>query len=356
MIVNIARARQLIDRAIQTFSLNLQGCTVLTEAATGAFALTPLIAALAGVDTVLALTRDSRYGTAAAAEAAVRKLAKAWNVESKIDVLFSREEGRIGSADIITNLGFVRPLDAVFLACLKPTAVIPLMCETWEWRKADLDLAECRRRRIPVLGTNEYHDDLQTFGYIGYLAVKLLLEAGIEVFRSQVIVLGHGEFAEHAVTTLKATGVEVDLLSPDSYRGRLIPQVREQIRRADAMVVVEHHARDLLIGPGGMIEAGELAALNPALTILHICGDVDQSTLQAAGLVCHPEKVAPAGYMSVTTAYLGPKPLVDLHAAGLKVGEVLWRARMQGLHGRDAERRAAASCSLARAFADNVVT
>lgn|GEM_PF-5393232 len=51
--------------SIRVFSLDLGKFIVLTEAASGFYALTPLIAALAGAKAVLALTRDSRYGSAA---------------------------------------------------------------------------------------------------------------------------------------------------------------------------------------------------------------------------------------------------------------------------------------------------
>ena len=35
--------------------------------------------------------------------------------------------------------------------------------------------------------------------------------------------------------------------------------------------------------------------------------------------------------MSVTTDYVGPKPVIDLHTAGLKVGEMMVRQRQTGV-------------------------
>lgn len=61
------RVGRLMKAAIETFELDLAGLTVLTEAATGYCALTPVLAAVAGADRVLALARDSRHGTAAEA-------------------------------------------------------------------------------------------------------------------------------------------------------------------------------------------------------------------------------------------------------------------------------------------------
>ena len=96
-------------------------------------------------------------------------MASRWKIFDRLVLLGSRNDERIGSADIVTNLGFVRPINGEFLRRLKPTAVIPLMFETWEYRHADLDLSECRRLGIAVLGTNEHHPDLKILENIGKL-------------------------------------------------------------------------------------------------------------------------------------------------------------------------------------------
>jgi hypothetical protein len=38
--------------------------------------------------------------------------------------------------------------------------------------------------------------------------------------------------------------------------------------------------------------------------------------------------------MAMTLAALGPKPVVELHTAGLKVGEIVWRDGQGGSHTR----------------------
>src|SRR6266542_2647147 len=111
---NETRCRRLVEEAISNLKLNLSELTILTEAATGYYILTPMIASLAGAERVYALTRDSRFGSATAVATQTAALAEHWGVRDRIDVLFSREDVRIESADIVTNLGFVRPLDASF--------------------------------------------------------------------------------------------------------------------------------------------------------------------------------------------------------------------------------------------------
>ena len=50
--MNIKRIEKLIPDAIDTYDLDLSGLTVFTEAASGNYVVTPLIAALAGSDRV----------------------------------------------------------------------------------------------------------------------------------------------------------------------------------------------------------------------------------------------------------------------------------------------------------------
>jgi hypothetical protein len=202
----LPRVIRLIDRIIELLGIDLRGSTVLTEAASGYYALTPLIAARAGAERVFALGRDTRYGTFCDISKQIQELAEATNLSGRIEFLSDRKDSRVGDADIVTNLGMVRPLDASLLAKLKPGAVIPLMWETWEFRPEDLDLTECLKLNIPVLGTNEHHPDLQIFPYVAQTAVKLLHEAGYEIFRSRIALVGHGEFASLSKSLLEQMG------------------------------------------------------------------------------------------------------------------------------------------------------
>jgi hypothetical protein len=321
----------LIESAIADFELNLRSLVILTEAATGHYALTPVIAAMAGADRVYTLTRDSRFGTSKQALSEVCAAARAFGVEDRITPL-TRDDERVADADVITNLGFVRPIDAPFIARLKKTAAVPLMWETWEFRESDLDLRACRARGIPVLGTDEHHPRLRTFDYLGEVAAKLLLELGIEIERCSVIVLGDGEFGDIVERALAALGATVRRVKPN--------EVLEAVRDADTLVVAEHENRETLV------DAGALSEANPSLAVAHICGGVERN----AKLCCAPDVFAAPGSMSVTTDYIGPKPLIDLHTAGLRVGELLTRARQRGLDARAAELAVLDTCPFAQDF------
>jgi hypothetical protein len=328
--MNAGRVKRLIDSAIADFELDLTSMVVLTEGATGYYALTPVIAALAGADRVQTLSRDSRFGTAENAIREVAEIAREFGMADRIKAV-DRNDASIADADIVTNLGFVRPIDRPMLDRLKPTATISLMWETWEFRAQDLDLPRCRELGIPVLGTNEHHPRLRTFDYVGAIAVKLLLALEIEVVQSSVIVLGEGEFAEIVARMLKAMGASV--------RRVAAAEVIDAVRDADALVVVEHENRAMLV------DARAVADANPSLAVAHICGGIEPQPLIGA-----PDVFAAPGSMSVATDYVGPKPLIDLHTAGLHVGELLARARRDGLPAREAELSVLAKCAFAQDF------
>lgn len=209
------RMTRLIREAISALALDLKGLCLLTEAASGAYAATPLIAALAGAERVFCFTRDSRYSCAEQVIRDTVDWAFALGVAGKIEIYTERRIEAIESADILTNMGFVRPIDREMIAHLKPTAVVPLMWETWELREEDLNLSACWNRRIPVLGTNEKAAGLETFRHVGLIALKLALNLEIEVFRSRILVYSSGEFAESIIRVLKDNGAEVFLVGED---------------------------------------------------------------------------------------------------------------------------------------------
>jgi hypothetical protein len=54
------RLARLVDEAVARCALDLNGAVVVTEAATGSYAVTPVLAARAGASKVYALTRSTR--------------------------------------------------------------------------------------------------------------------------------------------------------------------------------------------------------------------------------------------------------------------------------------------------------
>ncbi|BBH68038.1 hypothetical protein ACTI_47230 [Actinoplanes sp. OR16] len=309
------RLLRLMRRSVAETRLDLSGRVVLTEAATGPYAVTPVLAALAGAE-VVALTRPTRYGSVEEVTAQVMALAEAAGVAGRITVTTERRPEDIARADVVTNSGHVRPIDEAMVALMKPTAVVPLMFEAWEAEagRSDLDIPALRKHGVEVAGTNERHPDVDVFSYLGLMAVKQLLDAGIPAYRSRIAVLCDNPFSDFIVRGLTGAGAEVtagdsldELLTADQPEALLVA-----VRPTGASVLTAD-------------ELDALAARWPDTLVAQYWGDLDRDGLAARGVRVWPENAPGAGHMGVLPSAVGPDPIVRLQAGGLKVAEVLLR-------------------------------
>ena len=132
------------------------------------------------------LTKSSRYGTIEQVKTLTQQLADIAGVSGRIEFITEKTQDIVAQADIITNSGHVRPINTEMIGWMKPTAVIGLMYEAWEFRPEDVDLIACRLKDIQVAGVNERHPAVDVFSFLGIMAVKLLLDAGIAVYTSHI--------------------------------------------------------------------------------------------------------------------------------------------------------------------------
>ena len=338
--------RALPAQLIRHFGVDLSGLTVHTEAASGSYLLTPIIAALAGAQKVFAQTRDSRFAAATAVRDETMRAAVAFGVAERIEICVGRCDEGLAQSDIVTNSGFVRPLDGDLLAKLKPTAVIPLMWETWEFRPSDLDLDACKARGTLVLGTKEQEPPCDLRFFTGLFALKLLFELGFD--GGKVLLLGNSPLPAGAIADqMRRAGIDLTWVSAESDGDLRYEQLLEHFSghglEYDVMVVAEHRLHRRLLGDGGFLSFGKILDINPDLRIGIISGNLDVPELKASGLRYFPDEISPVGSLSYQPYHMGPRPVLTLYTAGLKVGEAMARARLRGLTPQDAAREALAS-------------
>ncbi|MFW5469149.1 hypothetical protein ACOCJ4_03795 [Knoellia sp. CPCC 206435] len=303
----------LMQGVIARLGLDLRGRTVLTEAATGAYAVTPVLAALAGAQ-VWALGNASPHASASEVAAATLQLARSAGVVHRVDIVRDTSPDLLSRVDIVTNSGQVRPIDAAMISALRPSCVVPLMYESWEYRSSDLDLEACRDRGMLVAGTNERHPDVDVFSFLGPLALHHLHSAGLAVRGCRIIVLSDNEFAPFILAGLECCGADVVLAR------RLTPEVLDPV--PDAVVVaMTPRAQPVLTSA----EARMLAEGAPGTVIAQFWGDIDRARLSQLQVPIWPPRAPAAGHMAVLLSDIGPDAVVRLQAAGLKVGEVLAR-------------------------------
>lgn len=325
-IINPYRLVDLMNKTIESLNLDLSNLVVLTEAASNFFVVTPVIAALSGAKRVIALTQDSKYAKVEEVITQTHALEILCDITDTIEIHTDKPLSIFTEADIITNLGFVRPINKSIIKKLKPTAVIPLMYETWEFRPGDINLEACKIRGIPVLGTNEDYPGLDVFTYCGWLCIKMLFEAQIEIHKSKILVVSSDKFGKVINERLSSAGVEASLI-------RDLKEINPEIvRTADVVIIADYTRGDFIIGLDGDISVNEFIKLAPNTTILQFAGRIDVTRLKKKGVYVYPGISLKAHRMAKTLASLGPRPVIELHTAGLKVGAELAYARIHGLN------------------------
>ncbi|SDI98851.1 hypothetical protein SAMN05444157_1153 [Frankineae bacterium MT45] len=309
----LPRLSRLVVEAVQRNSLDLSQVSVLTEAATGPYVVTPVLAALAGAE-VIAVTRASRYGSVEQVRAQTLALAESVGVASRITITDQRDVAIFAAADVVTNSGHLRPITAEHAEAIRASAVMPLMFEAWEIQagRVDIDLAGLHRRGVQLAGTNERHPHVDVFSFLGPMAVAQLADAGVSAYLGRIAVLCDNPFLPYLEAGLRAAGATVwsaasltELLDGDEPDAVIV-----SLTPTGQAVVTEAEVR-------------QLAARWPTTVLLQYWGDIDRSACTEAGLPFWPLDDPGSGHMGVLPSRVGPEPIVRLQAGGLKVAQVL---------------------------------
>lgn len=337
--IQINRSQHFIEDQIRQFDLDLSDLTIFTELGSNNYAFIPIIAAMANATKVYAIAKTSKYGIYEDILDDFRSILTIFKLPKKnevIEIVNEKKQKHLAQSDIITNSGFVRPINRSDISVMKSTAVIPLMYETWEFRKEDIDLDYCRDKGILVLGINEECPPIDIMRYSGFLVSKLLFECGFGVHMDKILVLGSGRIGNNIADFFRHNKIDFDWMCLDTNIRpnnmsfiKSINDIRKNLGTYDAIIAAEIYHNIELIGKNGLISTSELSNKNPLVQIIHICGNIDLKDIKFYRLQIFPESIMPFGYMSATVNYLDPKATLQLLIGGLKVGEIMARNRLK---------------------------
>ncbi len=314
------RTIRLILKSISDLKLNLKGFIVLTEAGSNDYLLTPLIPYYAGASKIYVWIRDSSYGKADEIKKSFLSVCDSNNINlEKFEfALNSRPVEHLKNTDILTNSGFIRPINDELIQNLKPNAVIPLMYEKWELRDEDIDVRACYQRGIKIGGTWEGHPKVKVFEMCGMLAVKMAMNAGFEVSGNSIIVWSDDDFGKvisdafmrnGALRVIQTTSVlELKSLLNEEFDFIFFCSYKEK--------------RDIISRDSkSILNIEEIKEKCPNLCIIHLYGGFNEEICIKEGVHFYPRKRGHVSKMSFTLSELGPLPVIRLITAGFKVGE-----------------------------------
>jgi hypothetical protein len=308
-----SRLQTLMSQAIRRVGLNLDGLTVLTEAASSAYASTAILSAMAGAKRVYAITKASRYGSVGEITTSTMALASNAGVADRISVIERISSEVLAASDIVTNSGHLRPITAILVDQLPSRCVIGLMYETWEFRHQDIDIEACRRRHIPVAGVNERHPGVDVFSFLGPLAVKQMHDCGLAGYGNRIALLCDNDFSAFITRGLEGVGARVEVFSGAT-------QIFQD--EWDAIVVALRPGAELRINDE---EASHLSTVSPRGTpCIQFWGDIDRAALERRGMSLWPSLEPRPGHMGILLSEIGPEPIVRLQAGGLRAAEWIY--------------------------------
>ena len=237
-------------------------------------------------------------------------------MQNKIEFSINKtDKNHIKEADIITNSGFLRPLNDCFLKHTKSGVVVPLMFESWEIRKKDIDIDSCSKRNIKVAGTWENHPKLLVFDYVKELTIKLIHDAGYEIQGNKFIVWSKDHFGEMAKKGLISNGAKEVLIidHPD--------KLLKELDNVDVIFFCDYNEKRPYFGENGIINLQKLTNKNCHFGIVHLNGELNYKFVQENNIKVYPEINGQTSKMTHTLSYVGLKPVMKLLAAGFKVGQ-----------------------------------
>ncbi len=331
----------LIDklvRQVRDLELDLKGKTVLTEAASGAYIVTPILAAIAGAK-VFAYSKTTRYGKVEDIFSNTRALADSFK-EFPLDIHLIDELNPkiIAQADIITNSGHLRPLTESLLIHAKDDVVIPLMYEAWEWRDADMDIQYIRKRGIKIGATNERHPQVDVFNYLGDMALKQIFDAGICPYKNKFILLCNNDFGPFIAKVLASVCDGLAVIDIDEHRNMYnedqidwiggFPEINipENYKNAEAVIFTAYPFDNDWIGENTPVSIDQIQSQLSDPFILRYAGDLNEEYLQNKGVRYFPQHVH-SGHMGILPSAIGYDPIIRLQSGGLKTAEALLRGQ-----------------------------
>jgi hypothetical protein len=326
------KLKEKLQHIIQDLNIQLLNECVLTEAASGAYSCTPILAALVGAE-VHAFARDSKYGSARECINEVQALAELCGVSSLIHFHLEKDEMPWERATVITNSGALRPLDSAVLERVSASCRIPLMFEAWEFRSQDLDLDFCKSKGIQVAGTNERHEQVDVFGYLGDMVVRQIQDAQQTPYRNKFIVVSNNDFTPYLCTPLVSMSDGVGVYCPLEYKSEIEnlgatyfgdwyeTEIPNDWKSASAVIYSGSPFSENLWGNFPLLNFNVWKSLNSPL-LLRFAGDVNEADLFQHEINFHPENV-PAGHMGILPSAIGWDPIIRLQAGSLKVAELM---------------------------------
>lgn len=309
------RIIHLIKQYCIQLKLSLEGQVVLTELASGPYRYLPAIAAFAGAKKVIAYAKDSKYGNKKDIIEEGKVFFRKLNISDKIQIKTDLEAQDFSEATLVTNSGFLRPINSDFIKKLNPGTLISLMYDVWELRDDEISIESCTKRNIKVVGTNENSEYFPIFSYCAPLILKMTLNAGYEVLNNTILVWSSDDFGIQAKQAFQNNGAKEVIMTTD------LSVLNQHMATLDFIFICNYNQKTPYFKKDGCFDVSNFVKQNSTIGVIHLFGEIGIDVLEKNGIFYYPRREGKASQMTFTLADLSPLPLLKLQIASLKAAQ-----------------------------------
>jgi len=318
---------ELIKQNIEMFKLNLSNYNVLLPASPKEPALLPVIAAVAGAKNIYVKTNKSPI------KDNIMKITTELGFEN-IKCVDNPTQALLSAINIVVKGGEIDKIDSAFINQLNKKAVITLFPENLDFTDTEnIDLEAFNKETASVIGIDPEDKNLNLYKYFSHIVLKRCYEAGLDVYKSRVLLVGHGSLLDSSLQLLKAAGAVVYSFNIQASLDQTF--LLKRLPELDAIIVMDYpQASNQVIGSKGVISISDIVDLCPNVKVIHFSGKLEENSLNLGKIKCFPAKIT-QNSINLNIQELGENALVEVATACLKVADNLIKSRANAMQIND---------------------
>jgi len=310
---------ELIKQNIETFRLNLNNYSILLPASPKEPALLAVIAAMAGAKNIYVKTNKISVKDNIAKTATELGFENIKCVDNITRDLFSE-------INIVVKGGEIDNIDGAFLNQLNKKSVITLFPENLDFTDTEnIDLEAFNKEKASVIGIDPEDKNLNLYKYFSHILLKRCYEAGLDVYKSRLLLVGHGSLLDSSLQLLKAAGAIVYSYNIQASIDQAF--LLKRLPELDAIIVMDYpQTSKQVIGSKGAISISDIVDLCPYAKIIHFSGKLEENSLNLGKIKCLPAEIT-QNSINLNIQELGKNGLVEIATACIKVADNLIKSR-----------------------------
>lgn len=306
---------RLIRQSVRYFRLNLEGLNVLLTPSIRSSAIFPLIANISGAKNVVVQTNDPRV------QEEIIGYQNHLGLNNNFHFIESPTPEFLKQIDIVAK-GDNMFIDKAFVSSLNENAVISLYPKNFDFTDvSNIDTEACTDKKIPVVAVNPADYSLMLYRYFAHIIVKRCYQVNLDVYRSRLLLIGHGDMLDNTMSHLKMSGAQVYAVHTDKEIDKAY--ISKHLPEMDAIVLVDYPNKGgNLLGYDSAINIDELMEINPDIKVIHVSGKVTDHAIVSSKISFTPQ-ILTSTQLNIAPNEIGLRLICEASTATLKAAEAM---------------------------------